>query len=71
MGPMAPFSIGVAVAPTMPSPPIFGSGGCKDFISESFSFLVPFLPLLTLHAAVFQAFGLLTNVADQDIDINY
>src|SRR6266851_8374906 len=67
---MALLSAAVALAPVMPSPPTFGSGGCKDFTSESFSLLVPFLSLLTSHAAVFQVFQLLTNISNQDIDID-
>ncbi len=52
MGPMAPFSTGVALAPATRSFPAFRLCGCEGLTSESFSFLVPFLPLLTSHTVV-------------------
>ncbi len=71
MGPMALLSTAVALAPATPSPPAFRSSSCKDFTSESFSLLVPLLPLLTSHVAVFQTLCLLTNMADQVIDVDF
>ncbi len=52
MGPMAPFSTGVALAPVTCSFLAFRLCGCEGLAGESFSFLVPFLPLLTSHVAV-------------------
>jgi hypothetical protein len=67
---MAPFSAGVALAPATRSFPAFRFCGCEGLASESFPLLVPFLPLLTSRAAVFQAFRFLANMSNQDIKID-
>ena len=67
---MALLSAGVALAPVTHPSPAFGLCGCEGLAGESFPFLVPFLPLLTLHVAVFQVLCFLANVSNQDINVN-